>query len=88
MLQSVGKFLITQDKVPFWTWSRLVYEIGFDGCELLIIDAEGFDVDILNLEWLECWTLWLTDWHLKCLHLKKDDKFMKVHRRDLPSKAG
>jgi len=50
MLQSVGKFLITQDKVPFWTWSRLVYEIGFDGCELLIIDAEGFDVDILNLE--------------------------------------
>jgi len=39
---------IVEDKVPFWTWSRLVYEIGFDGCELLIIDAEGFDVEILK----------------------------------------
>ena len=28
----------------------LVEEIGFRGCEVLIIDTEGFDVEILSLE--------------------------------------
>lgn len=39
---------IRQDNVPLWTWSRLVGEIGFYGCEVLIVDAEGFDVEILR----------------------------------------
>mgnify|MGYP002803597146 FL=1 len=39
---------ITQDVVPLWTWQRLVEETGFVGCEVLLIDAEGFDVEILR----------------------------------------
>lgn len=46
---------LCQDNVPLWTWSRLVGEIGFYGCEVLIVDAEGFDVEILKLglPWLD-----------------------------------
>lgn len=39
---------ITEDVVPLWTWERLVEELGFKGCEVLIIDTEGFDVEILR----------------------------------------
>ena len=35
--------------MPLWTWTNLVDQVGFRGCELLLIDAEGFDVEILSL---------------------------------------
>lgn len=39
---------IQEDRVPLWTWTNLVDQVGFRGCELLLIDAEGFDVEILR----------------------------------------
>lgn len=48
-LRPLGVHLpITEDVVPLWTWERLVEQLGFKGCEVLIIDTEGFDVEILR----------------------------------------
>ena len=44
--------------MPLWTWTDLVNRIGFHGCELLIVDAEGFDVEILQLSSVNAQCIW------------------------------
>ena len=34
--------------VDIWSWGRLAYECNFKGCELLLVDTEGFDCQILR----------------------------------------
>ena len=34
--------------VGVWTWGRLVQELNFNGCEVLIVDTEGYDARILR----------------------------------------
>ena len=39
---------LEQDDVGVWTWSRLAQKLNFNGCEVLIVDTEGFDARILR----------------------------------------
>jgi len=39
---------LQQTSVPIWSWESLAREFNFGGCEVLIVDTEGFDVRILK----------------------------------------
>ena len=39
---------LVQESVSVWTWGRLVRELNFKGCEVLIVDTEGYDARILR----------------------------------------
>ena len=39
---------LDQARVIIWSWDRLSRELNFGGCELLVVDTEGYDVRILR----------------------------------------
>ena len=39
---------LQQARVKIWSWDRLARELNFEGCEVLVVDTEGFDVRILR----------------------------------------
>jgi len=39
---------IQQARVGVWSWNRLARELNFGGCEVLVVDTEGFDARILK----------------------------------------
>eukprot|EP00439_Symbiodinium_sp_Y106_P032867 s2867_g3.t3 len=39
---------LRRDNVQLWSWRRLTREMGFNGCEVLVLDTEGCDVEILR----------------------------------------
>ena len=41
-------FDVEQVSVGVWTWGKLVQELNFNGCEVLIVDTEGYDARVLR----------------------------------------
>jgi len=39
---------LTQQHIDIWSYTRLATEFNFVGCEILMIDAEGYDASILR----------------------------------------
>lgn len=46
---------LRRDNVQLWSWRRLTREMGFNGCEVLVLDTEGCDVEILRSMAYHCW---------------------------------
>ncbi|CAE7041235.1 SF3B4 [Symbiodinium sp. CCMP2456] len=46
---------LRRDNVQLWSWRRLTREMGFHGCEVLVLDTEGCDVEILRSMAYHCW---------------------------------
>ncbi|CAE7249538.1 SF3B4 [Symbiodinium natans] len=46
---------LRKDTVQLWSWRRLAREMGFHGCEVLVLDTEGCDVEILRSMAYHCW---------------------------------
>ena len=42
------EWITCRQKVDVWSWSTLVREFNFGGCEMLLVDAEGSDAKILR----------------------------------------
>ena len=42
------QFDVEQVSVGVWTWGKLVHELNFNGCEVLIVDTEGYDARVLR----------------------------------------
>ncbi|CAJ1430109.1 unnamed protein product [Effrenium voratum] len=45
---------LVENWVPIITWTQLAAQVGFKGCEVLILDTEGFDVEILRSMMQHC----------------------------------
>ena len=46
MVSSTGAQVpLRRDAVLVWSWGRLVMEAGFYGCEVLVLDTGGCDVE-------------------------------------------